>query len=551
MNPLQDTSAASSAFGFPLLIKNILAQSLIYEPEREIVYRDLVRLNYFDLNKRVAQLAQALTTAGVKKGDVIGVIEFDSHRYLEMYFAIPMIGAILHTINFRLSPEQIIYTVNHAEDKMIFCHKAFQPLIEGILPQLTTVEKYVLLSDDKSDKVEAPFTVEYESMIAGKPEHFDFLNFEEDTIATLFYTTGTTGLPKGVYFSHRQLVLHTIAVVAAVGGMDSPARLHSDDVYMPLTPMFHVHAWGIPYVATILGLKQVYPGKYEPEMLLKLVLGEKVTFSHCVPAIMNMLMAGLDQMKIQLNNFKVVIGGSALPSGMAKASLRLGIDIISGYGMSETCPVLSLTYLPKQIREKMSSDEEVAERIKTGRPVFFVEFKLMDDEGNFLPFDGKTVGELVVRAPWLTQSYYKEKERSEELWKYGYMHTGDMAYIQPNQTVVITDRKKDVIKSGGEWISSLDMENLISAFPGVKETAVVGVPDTRWGERPVALVVKAEGIKIAEEDLKNHMQQHIDNGRLSKWAMPDKIIFTEAIPKTSVGKIDKKLIRKQMGETPS
>ncbi|TAN20369.1 MAG: fatty acid--CoA ligase [Chitinophagaceae bacterium] len=535
-----------SAYNPPLLIKFILEQSTKYEPDNEILYRDIFRMNYRTLNRRIAQMAHALTDAGIQAGDVVGVIDYDSHRYLELYFAVPMIGAVLHTINYRLPPEQIIYTVNHAEDKAVFCHEDFIPLLNGIKNKLETAEIFVLLSDRKDTSIPTPFLSEYESMIKGKPVEYDFPDFDENSLATLFYTTGTTGKPKGVYFSHRQLVLHTISVMTALSAIDSPVRIHSSDVYMPLTPMFHVHAWGIPYVSTFLGMKQIYPGKYEPEMLMQLILTEKVTFSHCVPTILNMLVSNPKTKDLDISHFRVIIGGSALPAGLAKATLGLGIDIITGYGLSETCPVLTVTYLPHRLKQKMNVDEEVAERIKTGRAIPFVELRLIDDGGRSLPFDGKTVGELIVRAPWLTQGYFKEEERSKDLWEGGYLHTGDMAYIEPNGTVVICDRKKDIIKSGGEWISSLDMESLLSAHQAIKECAVIGLKDEKWGERPVALIVPNEGKIIHEEDIKNHLQQFIQSGHLSKWAVPDEFIFCKEIPKTSVGKIDKKLIRMQL-----
>lgn len=539
--------ATDAAYNPPLLIKSILKQSLTFEPDREIIYRDLVKMNYRKLNKRIAQLAHTLTAIGVKPGDVVGVIEFDSHRHLELYFAVPMVGAVLHTINYRLSPEQALYTMNHAEDKVVFCHKTLLPLLSGIHAGLKTVEKCILMKDDDTLPEGINFlNGEYENLLAEQPEEYDFPDFDENTMATLFYTTGTTGQPKGVCFSHRQLVLHTIGAMASLSAIDSPVRVHSTDVYMPLTPMFHVHAWGMPYGATMLGLKQVYPGQYEPQMLMKLILTHRVSFSHCVPTILGMLVNNPKVKEPDLSFFHVIIGGSALPKGLAGAAMDLGIDIIAGYGLSETCPVLTIPYLSTADRKKMTREEEVAERIKTGRPILFVDLKLMDDDGNFLPFDGKTVGEIVVRAPWLTQTYYKEKERSEELWKYGYMHTGDMAVVEPNNTVIIVDRKKDVIKSGGEWISSLELESLISAYPGVKEAAIIGVPDARWGERPLAIMVLNDATHVTGEELKKHLQQYVDSGKLSKWAIPDEFKFVTEIPKTSVGKIDKKLIRSKV-----
>lgn len=546
MNKTRIIPSTPSAYNPQLLIKSILASSLLYEPDNEIIYRDTFRMNYRTFNQRVAQLAHALTNMDIKAGDVVGVIDFDSHHYLELYFAIPMIGAVLHTINYRLSPEQMLYTMNHAEDKVVFCNEAFIPLLNGIQNKLETAEKFVLMADTEAKTIPPPFIHEYESMIKEQLKHYDFPDFDENSMATLFYTTGTTGKPKGVYFSHRQLMLHTLAVATALSAIDSPVRINAADVYMPLTPMFHVHAWGMPYLATMLGMKQVYPGRYEPDMLMQLITSERITFSHCVPTILNLLVSNQKSKAIGISFFRVIIGGSALPAGLAKAALEMGIDIISGYGMSETCPVLTITYLPKHQCEEMTTEEQIAERIKTGRAIPFVEIKLMDDDGKFLPFDGKTIGELTVRAPWLTQGYFKEEDRSEELWRGGYLHTGDMAYVEPNGTVVICDRKKDIIKTGGEWISSLDLESLISAHSGIKECAVVGLPDKKWGERPVALIVLNEGKNVTEEDIKEHLQQFIQSGHLSKWSMPDQFIFHKEIPKTSVGKIDKKVIRGQL-----
>lgn len=535
-----------SAYHFPLLIKTILEQPMNYEPDREIVYRDEIRLTYKAFNQRVAQLAHALVELGIKPGDVIGIMEFDSHRYLELYFAIPMIGAVLHTINFKLSPEQMVYTMNHAEDKLVFCNSSLLPLLNATSKKLDTVKKFVAI-DHKNTPVEAEFELAgvYEKLLEKQETNYDFPDFDENTMATLFYTTGTTGLPKGVCYSHRQLVLHTLGVISTVGALDSTIRLSSSDNYMPLTPMFHVHAWGIPYVATMLGMKQVYPGPYEPEMLMKLALGEEITLSHCVPTILGFLVNGAEANGIKFNGLKVLIGGSAFPKGLAKRAMDLGINATTGYGLSETCPVLTVPYISGKIQDQLDAEENINERIKTGRSIMMVEIKLMDDEGNFLPNDGNSIGEIVTRAPWLTQRYFKEEDRSEELWKYGYLHTGDMAYIEPNGTVVIVDRKKDVIKSGGEWISSLELESLISTHKSVKQAAIIGIPDEKWGERPLALIVPANGKGGNDEELRAYLSHYVKSGQLSKWAIPEAFKYVDEIPKTSVGKLNKKEIRRR------
>ncbi len=535
--------SANEAYAYPLLIKRILADSLKYEPKNEIVYRDLTRYNYFELNKRVRKLANVLKTLGVEAGDTVAVLEYDSNRYLELFFAVPMIGAVLHTVNYRLSPEQVLYTMNHAEDKIVFTNTDFVPLLKAIKPKLTASIPCVFMTDNE-EYPEPEFNIsgEYEDLLKQASDIYDFPDFDENSVATMFYTTGTTGNPKAVYFTHRQLVLHTMAVATAFGSYDSVCRFRSNDVYMPITPMFHVHAWGVPYGATLLGVKQVYPGRYEPEMLLRLLLTEKVTFSHCVPTILHMLVSSPVAQAVDLSNWKVVIGGAALPAGLAKASLDLGIDVITGYGMSETCPVLSITYMNEK-EKGMNVDDQVEIRTKTGVPIPLVDMRVVDEQMKPMPKDGESVGEIVVRSPWLTQSYYKEEERSNELWRGGYLHTGDVAYVDDRNYFKITDRIKDVIKTGGEWISSLELENLMSKHEAVSEVAVVGIPDERWSERPYAMVVLKEGASATADDLKNFLQQFVDDGTINKWTVPSRIDFVAAIPKTSVGKIDKKRIR--------
>ncbi|MCO5231983.1 MAG: fatty acid--CoA ligase [Chitinophagales bacterium] len=532
-----------SAYSYPLLIKSLLENSLKFYPDNEIIYRDSLRMNYREFNKRVARLANSLTAIGVKEGDIVGVIDFDSHRYLELYFAIPMIGAVLHTINYRLSPQQILYTMNHAEDKIVFCHEELLPLLEAVSSELETVEKYVLLTDGKVPTSSISFVGEYEKLLSEQKDTYDYPSFDEDTMASLFYTTGTTGLPKGVYFSHRQLVLHTIAAAMTLGAQDNVVNISSLDNYMPITPMFHVHAWGFPYIATFLGMKQVYPGKYEPEMLVKLIQTEKITISHCVPTILGMLVNSPIATKFDWSKWKVIIGGSALPQGLARSALKLGISVMVGYGMSETCPVLSLAHINAAMLAEMTEEQQLEERCKTGRPIAMVEMQIMDENGNFLPWDGETMGEIVVRTPWLTQGYFKEEERSEELWEHGYLHTGDIATVEPNGTFLIRDRKKDVIKTGGEWVSSLEIENLISQISGIAEVAVVGIPHEKWQERPAALVVLKAEADISKDMIISHLEKSVASGDLSKWAVPDEVRFVTEIPKTSVGKIDKKRIR--------
>ncbi len=528
-----------SAYDYQLLIKRIIETPLIYSPEQEIVYRDLKRYTYRDFYKRLKKAANMFNKLDIKSGSVVGVMDWDSYRYLELFFTIPMIGSIIHTINIRLSPEQILFTINHAEDEVLFVNRDFQPLIEKIKNKFTTVKEIIYMSDDVSQS-------DYDKLVDEADENYEFPDFDENTQATLFYTTGTTGNPKGVYFSHRQLMLHTLSVTIAASSYETNGRFRSNDVYMPITPMFHVHAWGIPFVATILGVKQVYPGRYDPETLLTLIEKEKVTFSHCVPTILHMLLTHPKAKEVDLSNWKVIIGGSALSKGLCKAAMDLGIDIYTGYGMSETCPVLTLAYLKPKMLD-LPKEEQINIRTKTGLPIPLVDLKIMNPEGDFLPHDGNSTGEVVVRTPWLTQGYFKEKERSEQLWQYGWLHTGDVGYIDEEGYLKITDRLKDVIKTGGEWVSSLLIEDILTQHESVSEVAAVGAPHEKWGERPIAFVVLKPDFKdrVTEEELIKHFDKFVENGTIPKYGVPDKIIFVDELPKTSVGKLDKKVLRKK------
>jgi len=534
-------------YAYPLILKKLLSTPLIYSPDREIVYRDKNRITYRTLNERINRLANGLTRLGVKPGEVVAAFEFDSPRYLECFFAVPGMGATLQTVNWRLSPEQIVYTVNHAEAKVIIVNAFFLQLLQAVRDKLTTVKKVVLISDD-GKKPETPLAIdaEYEELLAAADTRYAFPDLDENTRATTFYTTGTTGNPKGVFFSHRQLVLHTLASAVAVGSYYTQVRFRSDDVYMPLTPMFHVHAWGIPYVATLLGVKQVYPGMYEPGMILKLIQTEKVTFSHCVPTILQMILTHPDAKGADLSRWKVIIGGSQLPRGLAKMARDRGIEVNVGYGMSETCPIISLAN-PKEHMLAWEPERQLDVVIKTGRPIPLADVEIVDPLDAPLPHDGKTVGEVVMRTPWLTAGYSKDPDRSAELWRSGWLHSGDVGHIDTEGYLQITDRVKDVIKSGGEWISSLDLENLISQHPAVLESAAIGVKDEKWGERPLLFVVLKPEHKgrVGSDDLKQFMAKFAEQGKLPKYAVPERFELVDAIPKTSVGKLDKKALRQK------
>jgi fatty-acyl-CoA synthase len=527
-----------AAYFYPLLIKQLLHTPLANTPNQEIVYRDLVRYDYRTLRDRIARLGSGLN---ILPGQTVAVMDWDSHRYLECFFAIPMTGAVLQTVNVRLSPDQIAYTLNHARADMLLVHEDFLPLLASFREQLETVTRFVLLSDSTSPVCHPPFTTDYESMLASGDENHVFADFDENTRATTFYTTGTTGAPKGVHFSHRQLVLHTLATAAGLGTASVHGRFGGGDVYMPITPMFHVHAWGFPYVATMLGVKQVYAGRYLPDALLRLIQKEGVTFSHCVPTILHLLLNSPLIDEVDLSHWMVVIGGSALPKGLAQAALDRGIDIFAGYGLSETCPILSLGLLAAGDAD----DAEVSlnQRIKAGRAIPLVDMRVVGANGNELPHDGKSAGEVVVRAPWLTQSYLHDEVASEALWQGGYLHTGDIGTFDATGVLNITDRLKDVIKCSGEWLSSLELESLISEHAAVSEVAVIGVPDEKWGERPRALVVLKAGMDVSAEKLALPIKQRIEAGHLPRYACLLQITFVATLPRTSVGKLDKKSMR--------
>jgi fatty-acyl-CoA synthase len=537
-----------SAYDAPLSIGRILSFGVAKAPEQQIVYGEHLRHSYAKLDERVRRLASALSQLGVQPGATVAVMDWDSHRYLECFFAVPMMGVVLHTVNVRISPEQMLYTINHAQDDVMLVNAEFLPLLEGIHDKIRPGVKLVLINDAAAEPAtKLRFDAEYESMLAAASPDFDFPALPEDARATTFYTTGTTGLPKGVYYSHRQLVLHTLAVAQALASAPH-ATLGADDVYMPITPMFHVHAWGLPYVATMLGIKQVYPGRYVPDKLLQLIARERVTFSHCVPTILQMMFACAGARDADLRGWKVIIGGSALPVALGRAAVERGVDVIAGYGMSETCPILTLAHLRPWMCH-WDGERQVPYRCKAGRPLPFVQLRIVDDELNVVAHDGTSQGELVVRAPWLTQGYLDEPERSEELWRGGWLHTGDVGVIDADGYVKIVDRIKDVVKTGGEWVSSLDIEDLILRAPGIAEAAVVSVPDDKWGERPVALVTSKPGASAPTEDeIRRHVAQFAEKGLISRYGVPDRIYFVDAIPKTSVGKLDKKVIRAKLHE---
>jgi fatty-acyl-CoA synthase len=523
-----------SAYDYPLIIKQLLITPLRQYPGQEIVYRDRRRFSYRQFGERVARLGSALTALGVRPGDTVAVMDWDSHRYLECFFAVPMLGAVLQTINIRLSPDQVLYTLNHARADVILCNTEFLPLLLAMRPDLTSVRHFICIDDDGVMPDALAWAGEYEALLAAADPEHEFPDFDENTKATTFYTTGTTGLPKGVYYSHRQIVLHTLSGLSAI-------HMDSADVYMPITPMFHVHAWGNPYGAVVRGMKQVYPGRYDPALLVRLFVQEGVTFSHCVPTIIQMFLGAADG--VDLRGWRLIIGGSALPRPLARVLLDRGVNVYSGYGMSETGPIVTVALLTPAVAD--GGEAELAARCRAGRPVPLVDLRILDGKGRALPHDGVSAGEIVLRAPWLTMGYLDNPEASAALWEGGWLHTGDIGTVDTHGSLQITDRIKDVVKTGGEWVSSLALEDIISAHPSVAEVAVIGVPDPRWGERPVAIVVCRPGSAPDETGIRACVLAQVENGTISKYAVPDRIVFAPSIAKTSVGKLDKKMLRSQ------
>ena len=530
------------AQGSPLLISQLFKTAMALESKNEIIYANH-RFGYRAFGERVHRLAGALAALGLRPGQTVGVMDWDTHRYLECLFAVPMMGAVLHTINVRLSHEQILYTINHAEDDFILVNGEFLPVLEQFWPRIDPGKTLVLLNDaPEAPQTSLPLAGEYEALLAQAEPFFAFPDLDENSRATTFYTTGTVGLPKGVYFSHRQLVLHTLSVRAVLAGTGQ-GRFNASDTYMPITPLFHVHAWGLPFVATTLGVRQIYPGRYHPDALVTLIGREGVTFSHCVPTILQMLLASASKQGVSLAGWKVVIGGAPLPLALCKQALAHDVDVFTGYGMSETCPILTISQLRPDMLD-WDQERQAEVRCKAGRAAPLVELRVVDPDMNDVPHDGASLGEVVARAPWLTEGYLKDPVSSRALWAGGWLHTGDIGVMDEDGYLRITDRLKDVIKSGGEWVSSLDVEDLILRHPAVADVAVIGAPDPKWSERPMAIIIRKAEAEVSPFEIREHLSQFAAKGLISSYAIPDRVEFVSELPRTSVGKVHKQSLRK-------
>ena len=526
-----------------LTITSIMEYADLNHPDAEIVSvtcdSPRHRYTYADAFRRTRRLAHALIDYGVRQGDRIATFAWNDYRHFELYYAIAGIGAVTHTVNPRLFPDQITYIVNHAQDRLVFVDPLIIPALEKIKDDLPCVEAYIVLTDDGNmPETELNNAQSYESFIGSRPDRIDWPELDEKTACCLCYTSGTTGNPKGVLYHHRSMVLHTL-----IGISPDCFDLSVSDVVMPVVPMFHVNAWGLAYGAPIAGTKLVFPG---PKMgdgatLQALIEEERVSYSAGVPTVWLNLLKYLDETGKQVNSLRrVVIGGSACPrSIMEEFEDRHGVYVHHAWGMTEMSPLGTFNTLKPEM-QKLSREEQFAVREKQGRALYGVEMKIVDDDNNELPWDGQSTGLLKVRGPFICSDYYNTGVPSDVHDEDGWLSTGDVGSIDAEGYLQITDRSKDVIKSGGEWISSIDLENTAVGHPDVAEAAVIGVPHPKWSERPLLIIVRKEDSEVSREAMLDWLQD-----KVAKWWLPDDVVFVDEIPHTATGKIQKMELRKR------
>lgn len=527
----------------PLLLNDLLKRAEMYYAHKEIISRtsDTMthRLTYGEWGKRTRKLAHALTKLGMNQGDKVASFAWNQHRHLEAYFAVPCAGAVLHMVNIRLSAEHISYIINHAEDEIILIDQDLVPLIEEIQLELKTVKHFVIMADGDLPETTLPNALSYEKLLEEADENFEFpTNIDENAPASMCYTSATTGNPKGVVYTHRSLVLHS-TMLSMVDTMGIGER----DVIMPIVPMFHVNAWGMPFAGVNVGATQVLIGpQFTPGLILDVIEQYGVTKTAGVPTIWLGVVQEMEKRARDLSKLQTIFcGGSASPKGLIRTfEEKFGVNYVVVYGMTETSPIVSLSnYLAKM--DDWSVRDQIDARAMQGLTVPGIESSIVNEEGE-VPWDGETMGELRLRGPWIASEYYQD-ERTAEAFKDGRLYTGDIAVRSKEGFIKITDRTKDLIKSGGEWISSVELENALMSHDAIFEAAVIAIPHPKWQERPLACVVLKEGVEVSKEELMAFLAD-----QFAKWWMPDDIVFLEEIPKTSVGKFLKAKLRENVKE---
>ncbi|MEO0344728.1 MAG: 3-(methylthio)propionyl-CoA ligase [Pseudomonadota bacterium] len=528
-----------------LLISSIAKHAMTFHPDATIVSvtADNPRheYTYRDCFGRAAQAAQALSALGLKRADRVATLAWNDYRHMEAYYGISGAGFVCHTINPRLFPEQLVYIINHAEDRVLLVDPMFLPLIDKIRDQTPTLEHVIVMGGPDSVP-EGSDAIDYETFISGHSGDYDWPEFDENTAAALCYTSGTTGNPKGVLYSHRSTVLHAMA-----GLQPDILDISRRDCVLPVVPLFHVNAWGIPYSCPMVGAKIVMPGPKmgDGETLYKLLSGEAVTLALGVPTVWLALLDYCETAGVRLDTLeRTLVGGAAVPASMIEA-FRDQHDVVlqQGWGMTEMSPLGTVNkLLPKH--DDLSDDDRVRIQTKAGRGIFGVEMKIVADDGSEQPWDGEAYGALRVRGPWICSAYYRREDETGDTHDAdGWFDTGDVATIDPDGFMAITDRTKDVIKSGGEWISSIDLENTAVGHPDVAEAAVIGIAHPKWTERPLMIVVPKPGVTLSRDDILGYL-----DGKIAKWWTPDDVVFVEELPHTATGKIKKTTLREQFSE---
>jgi len=528
---------------WPLLVHTILDHAALNHAEREMVTRSVEgpirRCTMADLRTRSLRVAKALQQEGVRLGDRVATMAWNTDRHVETWYGIMGLGAICHTLNPRLFAEQLVYIINHAEDRLLFVDLTFLPVIQAIRDQLPTVEKVIVLTDEAHLPADTPpGTLAYESWLDQADDDFAWARFDENTAAALCYTSGTTGNPKGVLYSHRSNVLHGL-----MANQSDVFALSSSDAILPIVPMFHANAWAITYAAPMAGAGLVMPGPgMDGASIWELLESEKVTCSAAVPTVWLGLLQYLDETGSQLPWLeRVVIGGAACPRMMIeRLEGEFDVEVVHGWGMTEMSPIGTIGAV-KHATASLEGEERVDLKTKQGRSPYLVEMKVVDDEGHAQPRDGQSFGHLLVRGPAISSAYFRHEEHI--LTENGWFDTGDIAHIDALGYMQITDRDKDVIKSGGEWISSIEVENAAVGCPGIAEAAVIGISHAKWGERPLLIAVRAAGSDVNKGDLLAYLE-----GKIATWWMPDDVVFVEALPHTATGKIKKTELREQFSD---